>query len=193
MRWRVVGDGFLRTSSSQCHNNPVFVPPRKPPDHVKDIYDGQTYDLKTSLDIWTRMDIFPVEYGTFAQTFHLTMRFFHFITGITFKWDYLIGRIVALLVCIGLWTKFRMYRVPPDLVRWSCRGFGFLWRAFMFNWVLCTNNYFKVSHRKQANAPSNMKLVTSLMNFNVNHVGYLKVYNTINNMKSLVLLSLQLL
>ena len=33
----------------------------------------------------------PVEYGTFAQTFHLTMWFFQFITGITFKWDYVIG------------------------------------------------------------------------------------------------------
>ena len=31
--------------------------------------------------------------------------------------------------------------------------------------MICTNNDFKVSHRKQFNAPSNMKLVTSLMNF----------------------------
>ena len=36
----------LRTSSSQCHNNPVLVPPCNPPDPVKDLYDGQTYDLK---------------------------------------------------------------------------------------------------------------------------------------------------
>ena len=73
------------TSSSQYHNNPVLVPPRKPPDPVKDIYDGQNYDLKTRVDIWTRMDMVPVEYGTLAQTFHLTMWFFQFITGITFK------------------------------------------------------------------------------------------------------------
>ena len=107
----------------------------------------------------------PVEYGTFAQKFHLTMCFFQFITGINFKWDYVIGRSVALLVWIGLWTKLIIYRVPPYPVIWYCRGFGFLWRLFMLNWMLWTNNDFKVSHRKQANAPSNMKLVTSLMNF----------------------------
>ena len=45
------------TSSSQCHNNPVFVPPRKPPNPVKDLYDGQIFDLKTRVDIWTRMDV----------------------------------------------------------------------------------------------------------------------------------------
>ena len=117
----------LSTRSSQCHNNPVLVPPRKPPDTVKDIYDVQTYDLKTRVDTWTRMDVVPVEYGTFTQTFHLTMWFFHFITGITFKCYYVIGRSVALLIWIGLRTKLRIYRVLPDLVRWSCRGFGFLW------------------------------------------------------------------
>ena len=35
----------------------------------------------------------------------------------------------------------------------------------MLNWMLCTNNEFKVSQRKQVNAPSNMKWVTFLMNF----------------------------
>ena len=63
LRWNMM------TSSSQCHNNPVFVPPRKPTDHVKDLYDGRIYDLKTRVEIWTRMDVVPVEYGTFAQTF----------------------------------------------------------------------------------------------------------------------------
>ena len=98
----------LSTSSSQSHNNPVLVPPRKPSEPVKDIYDGQTYDLKTRVDIWTRMDVFPVEFGTFAQTFHLTMWFFQFITGITFKWDYVIVRSVYVLVWIGLWNKLRI-------------------------------------------------------------------------------------
>ena len=32
----------LRTSSIQCHNKPVSVPPCKPPDPVRGIYDGQT-------------------------------------------------------------------------------------------------------------------------------------------------------
>ena len=35
----------------------------------------------------------------------------------------------------------------------------------MLNWMLSTKNGFRTSHRKQVNAPSNMKLVTSLMNF----------------------------
>ena len=155
----------LTTSSSQCPNNPVLVPPRKPPDPVKDLYDGQIYDLKTRVDIWTSMDVVQVEYGTFAQTFHLKMWFFQFITGITFKWDYVIGRSVALLVWIGLWTKSIIYRVPPDSVRWSCRGFGFIRRALMLNWMLWTKNGLKIFHRKQENTPPNMKLVTSLMNF----------------------------
>ena len=155
----------LRKNSSQCHNNPVLVPPRKPPDHVKYLYDDQTYDLKTRVDIWTGMGVVPVEYGTFAQTFHLTMWFFQFITGITFKWDYAIGRSIDLLVWIGLWTKLRIYRVPPDQVRWSCRGFGFIWRAFMLNWMIWTKNDLKVPHRKQVNSSPNMKLVTSFMNF----------------------------
>ena len=123
--WRWI----IMKSSIQCHNNPVLVPPRKPPGPVKDLYDGQIYELKTRVDIWTWMDVVPVEFGIFAQTFHLTIWLFQFITGITFKWDYVIGRSVALLVWIGLWTKLRIYRVPPDPVRWSCRGFGFLWRA----------------------------------------------------------------
>ena len=57
---------------------------------------------------WTRMDVVPVEYGTFAQTFQLAMWFFQFITGITFKWDYVIVRSVAMLVWIGLWNKLRI-------------------------------------------------------------------------------------
>ena len=153
------------TSSSQCPNNPVLVPPRKPPDPVKDHYDGQIYDLKTMVDIWTRMDVVPVESGTFAQTIHLTMWFFQFITGINFKWDYVIGRSVAMLIWIGLWTKLRIYRVPPDPIRWSCRGFGFLWRAFLLNWMLFTRNELQIFHRKHVNVSPNMKLVTSVINF----------------------------
>ena len=155
----------MRKSSRQCHNNPVLFTPRKPPDPVKYLYDGQNYDLETRVDIWMRMDFVTVEYGTFSQIFHLTMWLFHFITVISFKWDYVIGRSVDLLVCIGLWTKLRIYRVPPDPFVWSCRGFGFLWRAFVLNLMLWTNNDIKVSHRKHVNDISNMKLVTSLMSF----------------------------
>ena len=55
---------------------------------MKDLYDVQTYDLKTRVDIWTRMDMVPGEYGIFAQTFHLTMWLFQIINGITIKWYY---------------------------------------------------------------------------------------------------------
>ena len=134
------------TSSGQCPNKPVLVLPCKPPNHVKDLYDVQTYDLKTRVDIWTRLDVVPVDYGAFAQTFHLTMWLFQFITGINFKWDNVIWRSIALLVWIVIWTKLRIYRVPLDPVRCSCRGFGLLWQAFILNSMLWTNN--------QVNSPS---------------------------------------
>ena len=41
----------------------------------------------------------------------------------------------------------------------------------MLNWVLWNKNDFKLSHRKQFNATSNMKLVTSLMNFECHPCG----------------------
>ena len=131
---------------------------------MKDLYDGQTYDLKIRVDTWTRMDVVPVEYGTFTQTFNLKMSFFHFITGITFKWDYVIGHSVALLVWISLWIKLRVYKVPPDPVRCYCGRFVFLWRALILNWMLWNNNDLNISNRKQVNALPNMKLVTYLMN-----------------------------
>ena len=155
----------MRKNYSQCQNKPVLVPPSKPPYPVKDLYDGQTYDLKTSVDIWTRMDVVPVEYGTFAQTFHLTIWFFQFVTRIIFKWDDVMWRTIDLMVCIGIWIKLNIYRVPPDPVIWSCQVFGFLWQSFILNWMLLNNNDLKVSHRKKFNALSNMKLVTSFMNF----------------------------
>ena len=153
------------TSSIQCHSNPVLVPPRKPPDPVNDLYDSQTYDLKKRVGIWTRMDVVPVKYGTFARTFHLTMWFFLFITGIDFNWYYVLWCIIYLLVWICLWNKFSIYKLPPDPFRCYCLGFGYIWRAFMLIWMLGSNNDLKVSHSMQVNSPSNMKLATSLMNF----------------------------
>ena len=50
----------MRESSSQCHNNPVLVPSHKPPDPVKNLYDGHNFDLKTRVDIWMMMDVVPV-------------------------------------------------------------------------------------------------------------------------------------
>ena len=66
------------------------------------------------------MDVVPMEYGTFDQTFHVTICFFQFITGFTFKWDYVLWRIIALLAWIGIWKKLSIYKVPIDPVRWSC-------------------------------------------------------------------------
>ena len=51
---------ILRTNSIQCHNNPVLVPPRKIPYTVKDLYANNIYNHKTRVDIWMRMDVFPV-------------------------------------------------------------------------------------------------------------------------------------
>ena len=133
-----------RTSSSYCHNNAVLVPPRKTTDPAKDISDGHNYNLKTRVDIWKRMDVFTVEYGKFAQTFHLEMWFFQFITGINFKLYYVLWHIIDLLVWIGLWTKFRIYRVLPDPVRWYCWGFGFLWRSLIMDRMPWTKNDLKV-------------------------------------------------
>ena len=91
----------------------VLVTPIKPPDPVKYLYDGQNYDLETRVDIWTSTDVVPVEYGKFTQTFHLAVWLFRFITGVTFNWDYFLWHVIALLVWIGLWTKFRIYKFPP--------------------------------------------------------------------------------
>ena len=63
--------------------------------------------------------------------------FFQFITWIAFNQDYVMWRIIYLLAWIGLWNKLRIYRVPPNLVRWSCQGFGYIWRAFMLIWIIC--------------------------------------------------------
>ena len=41
----------------------------------------------------------------------------------------------------------------------------------MLNWMLWTNNYFRVTHRKQVKDLSNMKLVTSLMHFECHPYG----------------------
>ena len=96
---------ILRTNSIQYHNNPFFVRPRKPPDPVKDLYDSQNYDLKTRVNIWTNMDVIPVDYGTFAWIFHLMVRFSQFINGIAFKLDYVLWCIIDILGWIGLWKN----------------------------------------------------------------------------------------
>ena len=51
----------------------------------------------------------PVEYGTFAQTFHLKTWLFKFINGITFKWGYILWNIIDILEWIVLLTKLMIY------------------------------------------------------------------------------------
>ena len=62
----------LSKISIRCHSNKFFVTHHKPPD-----------GLKTRVDIWKIMDVVPVEYGTFAQTFQLTIWLFHLLMGLT--------------------------------------------------------------------------------------------------------------
>ena len=45
------------------------------------------------------------------------------------------------------------------------QSFLFLWRAFTLNWMLWTKNDLKIFHRKQVDAPPNMKLMKALMDF----------------------------
>ena len=75
------------------------------------------------------------------------------LDGMNFNWGYVLWCIIALLVWIGLWTKLIIYRVPPNPIKWYCRGFGFLWQSFMLNWMLWTKNYFKVSHSNKLKEP----------------------------------------
>ena len=70
------------------------------------------------------------------------------INRITFKWYYVLWYIIDLMMWIGICTKLRVYKVPPDPFRWSCRGFGSLCQAFMLIRILGSKNDLKVSHRK---------------------------------------------
>ena len=51
----------LRKSSRRCHSNILLIPYHKPLDPMMDLYDGQTFDLKITVDILMRMDVIPVE------------------------------------------------------------------------------------------------------------------------------------
>ena len=61
----------MRKNSRQCHNNPYFIPPCKPPNPGMYLYDGHKYGLKTSMDVLTSMDVVPVDYGISPQNFTL--------------------------------------------------------------------------------------------------------------------------
>ena len=49
----------MRTSSRQCHSNLILVTYHKPLDTMMDLYYDHTFDLKTRVDVWMRMDVIP--------------------------------------------------------------------------------------------------------------------------------------
>ena len=117
----------MRTSSIKNNSKQILVLPRKPPGTFMYFDNGQTYGLKIRVNIWTRIDMVPVEYWIFSRNLHLVMWLFQFINVVTFRWDYVMWMIVSLLVWNEIWTKLRIYRVPPDPVKWNCQVFGLLW------------------------------------------------------------------
>ena len=99
------------------------------------------------------------------------MWFLQFITGITFKWDYVLWSIINLLMWIIIWIEIIIYRVPPDLVKWHFQGFGYLWKAFMMIWMLPSKKYLNKYHRKQVNSPSDVSMAISLAEFECKQYG----------------------
>ena len=97
--------------------------------------------------------------------------FFLFITVITFSLYFVMWISVALLIWIVLWNKFRIYIMPPYPLKLSCRVFGSLWQAFMIICMLMSKTDVIIFHRKQVNAPSDMRLVTFLMDFKCHPCG----------------------
>ena len=102
------------------------------------------------------------------------MWLFQFITDISFRWEYLMWRIFALLRCIGIWAKLRIYRVPPDPVKSYCRVFGYLWQAFILMWILFSNNDLKVYQMNSLCASSDVRLLESMVDIKFQTFGIFK-------------------
>ena len=58
------------------HIKLVLLPNYKPPATVMYHDAGHNFDLKISMNIWTRMDVVMAEYGIFYQMLYLKMCFF---------------------------------------------------------------------------------------------------------------------
>ena len=106
-----------------------------------------------------------------SNMFHLTIWFFQFITGITFRWYYVLWCIFTLMMWIGVSTKLRIYRVPPYPIKWSFRGFGYLWLALILMLMLMYKKYLGVSHRNKCYSPSDVRFVTYLVDFECHPCG----------------------
>ena len=81
LRGIVLQVGFLVQAPARCKVT-WFRSPFNLTDHVMDIYDSQTYGLKTRVCIWTRIHVVPVYYGILFHKFHLVVWFFQSVTGI---------------------------------------------------------------------------------------------------------------
>ena len=90
----------MRTIPRQFHINLVLVTPHKKPNTVMGIYDDQTFDLKTRVYMWFRMDVVQVQYGTMDQMFHLMMLLVQYVTDITLSWNGVMCCIDSLFVYI---------------------------------------------------------------------------------------------
>ena len=95
---------ITRTNSYKCCSKLILVTSHKPTDHMMDLYDGQTFYLKTRVDIWVSMDMVLVEYGTLYQMYHFIIWFFWSVNKINLRWNGVQWWIVAIFVCIGIWT-----------------------------------------------------------------------------------------
>ena len=96
---------ILSTSYIQSYSNPILLASCKPPDHVMDNYDGQNFSLKLRFHVWTGLDVVMVACVIYPRTLHMSIWLFQFITGVTFRWDYVMCWIVDMLVWIVIWKK----------------------------------------------------------------------------------------
>ena len=83
-------------------------------------------------------------------------------------------RVVALLVWIGLWGKFRIYRVPLDQVTGSCQFYGYIWHTFIIICIQMPNKGISVSHKNQCHDNSYVMLTASVVDFKYQPCGIFK-------------------
>ena len=120
---------------------------------------------ETRVDIWIRVDVFPIHYVMFPHMFQWKIWFFQCIIGITFSWGYMLWRVFSLLVCIGCWGKMSIYTIPPDPIKWSFWGFLCTSKAFMMIWLIHSKKFISVSQQKECYETSDVRLETALMAF----------------------------
>ena len=176
--WRWI----LRKISRQCHINPILVTPLKPPDPEKDLYDGRTYDPKTRVDTWTRMDVVPAKCGYFSLLMGLPSIVIIWCDVLFLCWNGLIfGKNWGFIKCPQ--TQSDYLAEVLDLYGKNSCWFG-LYDPKM-------NSGYPTEIR------SMLPLIWNWWHpwwiLNVSHVGYLEVFHTIKKMNPFLLIYLQLL